>query len=379
MTEIADRTTPDPATAGAVLTIDLAALRGNYRAMASLAPGATCAAVVKGDAYGTGTGPAARTLADAGCEVFFVALVAEALDVRRMLPEATVYVLNGLPPGSAGIFAGNNLRPVLGSMADVSEWAEFCQSQGTALPAALHVDTGINRLGLEAGDIDRVVASPGILGAFEPCLIMSHLACADQPDHPMNSAQNQRFAAIRAKFPGIAGSLSNSAGIINGAAYHHDLVRPGIALYGGRAVAGRPNPSRPVVHLAGRITQVRTVEAGQTVGYGATWTAPRRSRIAIISAGYADGYFRLAGPDAQKSGAQVHVAGRLVPVVGRVSMDMITVDVTDVPAADLDRGQTVELLGHNIGVDDLAATASTIGYEVLTNLGSRYARVYSGA
>lgn len=379
MTEFTDRTIPEPATAGAVLTIDLAALKENYRTLAALAPGAVCAAAVKGDAYGTGTGRAARALADAGCGVFFAALVAEALDVRHALPDAIVYVLNGLPPGSSGIFADNQLRPVLGSMTDIAAWAEFCQSHGTALPAAIHVDTGINRLGLEAGDIDRLVASPGMLGAFEPCLIMSHLACADQPDHPMNSAQNERFAAIRAKFPGISGSLANSAGIINGPAYHHDLVRPGIALYGGRAVAGRPNPSQPVVHLAGRIIQIRTVEAGQTVGYGATWTAPRRSRIAVVSAGYADGYFRLAGPAAQKTGAQVHIAGRLAPVVGRVSMDMITVDVTDIPPADLDGIQSVELLGHNIGVDDLAATASTIGYEVLTNLGSRYARVYSGA
>jgi alanine racemase len=379
MTGSANRTIPEPATAGAVLTIDLAALRDNYLTMKALAPDAVCTAVVKGDAYGIGTVPAVKALADAGCEVFFVALVAEALDVRRAVPGATIYVLNGLPPGTAEAFALNRLRPVLGSTAEIEEWTACCGSRATALPAAIHVDTGINRLGLETGEIDRIVASPSMLGDFVPSLIMSHLACGDEPDHPMNAQQNARFAQICERFPGIPASLANSAGVINGSAFHHDLVRPGIALYGGRAVAGLANPARPVVHLAGRVMQVRTVEPGQTVGYGATWTARRRSRIAVVSVGYADGYMRLVGASEGKAGARVHLAGSFAPVVGRVSMDMITVDITDVPAPGVRRGDTVELLGRNVGVDDLAAMAGTIGYEVLTNLGSRYARVYSGA
>ena len=379
MTGSANRTIPEPATAGAVLTIDLAALRDNYLTLKALAPDAACAAVVKGDAYGIGTVPAARALADAGCEVFFVALVAEALDVRRAVPGATIYVLNGLPPGTAEAFALNRLQPVLGSTAEIEEWAAYCRSRATALPAAIHVDTGINRLGLETGEVDRIVASPSMLGDFVPSLIMSHLACGDDPDHPMNAQQNARFAHVRERFPGIPASLANSAGVINGSAFHHDLVRPGIALYGGRAVVGLANPASPVVHLAGRVMQVRTVEPGRTVGYGATWTARRRSRIAVVSVGYADGYMRLVGASDGKAGARAHVAGSFAPVVGRVSMDMITVDITDIPAPGVRRGDTVELLGRNIGVDDLAAMAGTIGYEVLTNLGSRYARVYSGA
>lgn len=360
--------------AGAVLTVDLVALASNWRTLRDIAAGAECAAVVKADGYGTGLEPSGTALWQAGARTFFVAHPDEGRRLRAVLPEATIYVLNGLPPGAAPALADAVLRPVLGSLAEIEEWAGFCRGRAP-LPAALHVDTGMNRLGLAAGEAETLVERGDLLTAFSPALIMSHLACADMPDHPLNRLQLERFRQFRALFPGLPASLANSAGILAGPAYHFDLVRPGIALYGAESVERRP-PLAPVATLAARVIQVRDAQAGETVGYGATRSLAHDSRIAILSIGYADGYLRAAGSADWRQGASVAFSGRRAPLLGRVSMDLVAVDVTDIPRVE--RGEHAEMFGPTILVDEVARAAGTIGYELLTGLGSRYARHYVG-
>lgn len=360
--------------AGAVLTIDLGALARNYRTLAAMGAGAACAAVVKADAYGLGIEKAGPALAAAGCETFFVAHLSEARRLRAAVPRATIYVLNGLLATALGTYTELNLRPVLGSREDVEAFADFCHTLGRRLPAAVHVDTGMNRLGLDLAEA-ALLAEPGAAAlAFEPALIMSHLACADEPGHALTARQVDRFQQIRALFPGVPGSLANSAGCTLAPA-RHDLLRPGVALYGARFVADR-DPLLPVVRLDAPILQVRTVRAGEPVGYGAAWTAGRTSRIAVASVGYADGYIRQSGSTDRKTGAPVRVNGVLCQPAGRVSMDLVAIDVTD--AGPIKAGDTATLLGDGIGVDDVAEAAGTIGYEVLTSLGRRYHRRYVG-
>jgi alanine racemase len=312
-------------------------------------------------------------LANTGCKTFFVAHLDEARRTRAVADDAVIYVLNGLLPGSAPAYAQANLRPVIGSRAELEEWSAFRVGSGWGGAAALHFDTGMNRLGFsdhEAAEIAALIGKdPGI------ALVMSHFACSEE-DHPLNAVQIARFRAVRALFPGIAGSLSNCSGIFLSPSAHHDLVRPGVALYGANPLPGRPNPVRPVVSLHGRIVQTRDIPAGATVGYSATWTAQRPTRLAVVSVGYADGFLRGASASDVKAGAEAIVAGRRCPLAGRVSMDLLVVDVTDLEETQTSRGDLVTLLGEGIGVDDLAAHAGTIGYEVLTSLGRRYRRVY---
>jgi alanine racemase len=365
--------------AGGLLTIDLNAIAANWRELARRATPASCAAVVKADAYGCGIGPVAAALAKAGCETFFVAHLAEARSVRAVAPNGTIYVLNGLVPGTAQVFAAANLRPVLGTPDEVAEWQAFTRTSGWPGEAALHVDTGMNRLGLNFAEAESL---SGQSASQRPALalVMSHLACAERPDHPLNARQIAAFREIRALFPDVAGSLANSSGIFLSPDAHHDLVRPGVALYGANPTPGHINPMRPVVTLRGRIVQVRHVRAGETVGYGATWTAQRPAQIAVIAVGYADGLLRAAGGHDDKAGARAVVAGRPCPIVGAVSMDLLAIDVTDTGMEERGprRGDFATLIGDGIGVDDLAAHAGTIGYEILTSLGRRYARAYRG-
>lgn len=364
--------------APALLMIDLDALAANYRALAARAPSAECAAVVKADAYGIGADRAVPALAGAGCRTFFVATLDEARRARRCAPEAVVYALDGLFPDTASLYAEANVRPVLGSAEEIAEWADYCRSKGERLPAAIHIDTGMNRLGLRAEDAARLAEIPEILNAFAPALLMSHLACADDASNPMNGAQREAFDALRSSLPPMPASLANSAGIFLGEAFHHDMVRPGIALYGGRAASGAPNPMKPVVSLHARIAQLRTARAGESVGYAAARKLARETRIATVMAGYADGIFRRLGADDGESGLTAYIGEHAIPILGRVSMDMITLDVTDVPEAKARRGAFVELIGARTTVDDIAEQAGTIGYEVLTRLGSRYRRIYGG-
>jgi alanine racemase len=371
--------TPDPAGAGGLLTIDLGALVANWRLLAARAAPAECAAVVKADAYGIGLEPAVRALAGAGCRSFFVAQLSEAFRARAVAPDATIYVLNGLLPGTGPAYADAHLRPVLGSSPEAEEWSTLSRQRGGALAAAIHVDTGMNRLGLSPAEAETLAGS-GRLADFAPTLLMSHFVAAEEPENPMNGRQIAAFEAVRALFPGIPASLANSSGIFL-AATRFDLVRPGYALYGGNPTPGRPNPMRDVIRLEARILQTRTVEAGETAGYNAQWTAPERRRLATVAVGYADGVLRSSGATVAKieagvSGGEVIVGGIRCPIAGRISMDLLIVDVTTADQAQ--RGALVTLIGDGLTIDEVGRRAGTIGYEILTGLGRRFARRYVG-
>ena len=369
--------TADPTEAGGVLTIDLAAVESNWKRLAGLTVPVECAAVVKADGYGCGLEPVTRTLHRAGCRTFFVADVAEGRRARTVAPDATIYVLNGVMPGSAQAFAADHLRPVINSTTELAEWDAFVATKNWRGGAALHVDTGMNRLGITVEEAAAI--APRLQSENHGfTLVMSHLACAESPDHPMNARQLRLFRDIRMAYRGVASSLANSSGIFLGERAYCDLVRPGVALYGVNPTPGKANPMRRVVELKGRIIQVRTIDKGETVGYGAAFTAGRASRIAIIAVGYADGFLRSAGTARGKPAAEVIVAGKRCPLAGRVSMDVLAVDVTDVAEGAARRGDFATLIGDRVSVDDLAAGMGTIGYEVLTDLGRRYHRLYKG-
>jgi alanine racemase len=364
---------------GGLLHVDLAALKANYRQLAKAVQPAACGACIKSNAYGLGLRPVAAALWSAGCRTFFVALPAEGLALRAILPTAVIYVLDGLLPRLAATYHSHDLRPALSSLDEVKEWAAFSERHAVRARAALHLDTGLNRLGLSPGEVRHLAGERELLAAFEIALIITHLACADEPSHEMNERQRLAFDLMRASLPDAPASLSNTPGALNGQDFVYDLVRPGIGLYGGNPYAQRPNPMRPVVHLYAAILQVRDVKAGESVGYGATWTADRDSRIAIIAAGYGDGLPRALSSPARGGPAHAYLGGQFAPIVGRVSMDLLAIDVTDIPAAIARRGVRAELMGDHVTVDDMARWAGTIPYEILTSLGSRYSRLYSGA
>lgn len=361
---------------GGVLTIDLAAIQANWRALASRAAPAECAAVVKADAYGCGLDQVVTALAASGCKTFFVADLAEGRRVHAVVPDAIVYALNGVAAGSAAAFANSHVRPVISGLAELAEWDAFCASSGWRGGAALQFDTGMNRLGIS---VEEGVALASRLKTPDHgiTMVMSHFACADDPDHPLNEEQIQIFRELRVLFRGVTASLANSSGIFLGASAHCDLVRPGIALYGANPTPGQPNPMKPAIELKGRIAQVRNVPKGASVGYGAAWTAERPSRIAIVSVGYADGYMRAGGHADGRRGAEAIVAGQRCRLAGRVSMDLMALDVTDLPEHAAKRGDFATLIGGDITVDDLAAAMGTIGYEILTSLGRRFHRIWT--
>ncbi|GBD50046.1 alanine racemase [Methylopila sp. Yamaguchi] len=363
--------------AGGRLTIDLGALAANWSYLARLDPTSECAAVVKADAYGLGIAKAAPALARAGAKTFFVAHLSEARAVRDAVPNATIYVLNGLPPGASDAFAAIDARPVLGCVDEILEWAAFRAASGARGQAAVHVDTGMTRLGLDPDQArDLLPRLP-----FTPALLMSHLACADEPLRPETERQRALFAALRAQAPGVPASLANSAGTLlketDGGGLGFDLRRPGVALYGANPIDGRPAALRSVVRLEARVAQVREAPAGAVVGYGGAERLRRRTKLAIVSVGYADGVLRAGGSEDGSPGAAAAVGGVPCPYVGRISMDLIAIDVTDAPET-VARGGWVEILGDTIGVDALARACGTIGYEVLTGLGRRHDRRFMG-
>jgi alanine racemase len=365
-----------PPHATGVLIVSLGAIRRNYQALRARAPSSETAAVVKANAYGLGIGEVLPALEKAGCLTAFVATLSEAQKLRALSSGVTIYVLDGLLPGSAPLFAEIEARPVLSSLDEIVEWASFSEAGGKRFPAAIHVCTGMTRLGLSAGDMRKLAQRPDWLARFDLRLIMSHLACADEPAHTKNEAQRARFEALTALFPGVPRSLANSGGIFLGQGFHFDLTRPGIALYGGRPGASAANPAEPVLWLFGRIVQVRRAEASETVGYGAAQTLKRRTKIATVTAGYADGFFRGASAGDAREGPPGYIGERRLPLLGRVSMDLITYDATNVPDEAVCRGGWIELLGGRVTIDDFAGFAGTIGYEVLTSLGRRYHRAY---
>lgn len=357
---------PSPAGAQATLTIDRAALAANWRRLAARAAPGVCAAAIKADAYGVGIEIAAPALARAGCGVFFVAHLGEALRARAAAPEATVYLLHGPPADGLAAMREAGVRPVLATPAHLGAW----RAAGGG-PSALHVDTGMNRLGLSPREASAL--TPDDLAGLGVGLLMSHFVASEERDAAINDRQIAAFMALRARFPGLRASLANSSGLYLEQLPPLDLARPGYALYGGNPVPGAANPMRAVVRLDAPILQLRDIGPGQSVGYNAQWTARRASRIATIGVGYGDGYPRSAGGTDARPGAQALLRGVRVPLAGRVSMDLITLDVTDV--ADAAVGDPVTLLGEGIGVDELAGWAGTNGYEVLTRLGPRYRRI----
>lgn len=368
----------------AILHIDLDALVANWRRLSSMASQAECAAVVKADAYGTGAAEVGKALQKAGCRRFFVAHSEEALALRQALSDATIHILHGPTAGGEAELAAARLTPVLSTPGQIAAWSQLAKKLNRRLPAALHVDTGMNRLGLSEAEAYAVATDPTLLDGIDLAFVMSHLACSDEPDHPLNRRQAEAFAALRQRFPNLKGSLANSAGIFLGPEYHHDILRPGIALYGANPLDPSAGPRREasrmaeVVHLQGKILQVRSVDRGQTVGYGAGYIVEKPTQIATVAVGYADGFSRaLSGRgSAIIKGRQGHVR---VPIAGRVSMDLITLDVSALDASDCRPGTPVSLLGGGIDLDEQAALAGTIGYELLTQLGKRYRRIYKSA
>jgi alanine racemase len=365
------------ALATGVLTIDLDAVVANWRKLEKTAVPAECAGVIKANAYGCGLDPVARALAGAGCKTFFVASLDEARAARAAAPSASIYVLNGFFQNCGDAYAKIDARPVIGDLKELAEWDVFCRRSGWAGGAAIHIDTGMNRLGLTLAEAQGII--PRIdAGEHGITLVMSHLACAEALNNPLNARQLATFREIASLFSGVPASLSNSSGVFLGAQFQFDMVRPGAALYGINPTPEADNPMQPVVDLKARIVQIRNVDKGETVGYGGTWTARRPTRLAIVSAGYADGYFRAASASDGTRGAEVVIAGKRCPIAGRVSMDLIAVDVTDLEKNAARRGHMATLIGEGITVDELAHHFGTIGYEVLTSLGPRYARIYKG-
>ena len=365
------------ATATGVLTIDLDAIVANWRKLEKTAVPAECAGVVKADAYGCGAVEVSKALAGAGCKTFFVATLDEARIVRTALPQATIYALDGFFQNTGDIYAQIDCKPVIGDLNELAEWDVFCRRSGWNGGAAIHIDTGMNRLGLTVAEAQGII--PRInAGDHGITLVMSHLVSAELVNNQTNAKQLTAFREIASHFSNVQASLSNSSGIYLGAQFQFDMVRPGAALYGVNPTPEADNPMQGVVELKARIIQIRNVERGETVGYGGTWTARRPTKLAIVAAGYADGYFRAASANDGTRGAEVIVAGKRCPVAGRISMDLIAVDITDLPANAARRGHMVTLIGEGITVDELAHHFGTIGYEVLTSLGRRYARIYKG-
>ena len=358
--------------AGAVLTVDLAAIVANWRALCARHPSGPVAGVVKADAYGLGAAAVAPALAAAGCRQFFVATAVEAVALRPLLPDAFLAVLNGVMPGTEDAFLAHGLVPVLGSLAEIDAWSARANGLGRRLPAILHVDTGMARLGLAPAELDALAHTPSRLGGIDLRYVLSHLVASEAPGEAINAAQARRFAAACAALPPAPRSLANSSGILLGAAFGSDLARPGAALYGINPTPGRPNPMRPAVRLTARVLAVRDLPAGGTVGYNATWTAERPSRIATVAIGYADGWQR-----AQSNRGAAVFDGRPLALVGRVSMDLTTFDATDHPGVT--PGSWLDLIGPARPVDAVAEAAGTNGYEVLTSLGPRIRRRYRPA
>lgn len=362
---------------GGRLTIDLDALQANYTHLAWMARPAKCAAVVKADAYGLAAHIIGPALERAGCKTFFVALAHEALRLRHVCPDATIYVFDGVYENSVDALIQTNITPVLNSLDQIELWARL----GERKPCAVQIDTGMNRFGLtvdEAAIFSSIHRAQNLVNLK---LILSHLACGSDPNHRMNAEQLKKFQHVRSLFPDIESSLANSAGTLMGGDFLCDWVRPGIAIYGGEAISTMANPMKPVVTLHARIGQIRHAKKGESVSYGASHVLTRDTKIATVIVGYADGYPRSGSGSGiplranGSAGAAGYIDGYRVPLLGRVTMDICMFDVTDVPDDVLAKGW-VELIGKNITLDEAAKAAGTVGYELLTSLGSRYERSY---
>ena len=358
------------AIAGAVLRIDLDAIAENWRILRDRTAPGECGGVVKANAYGLGIDRVAPALYEAGCRSFFVAQIGEGIELRAILPDARIVVLNGLMPDTAPVFLEHRLIPALNSLDQVSKWARLGRMRG-GLEGFVHIDTGMSRLGLDEGEARTLVSETDRLDGIAPVWLMTHLACADEPGHPTTAMQGEAFAALAAALPVCRTCFANSSGIFLGEKFSSDLARPGVALYGANPTPGEPNPMKQVVELSAKILQIRQIDTPRPVGYGSRFHAQAGTVLATAAVGYADGYLRsLSGK------AVGFIDGVEAPLAGRVSMDTIIFDVTEIPPENRVIGAGIELIGPNQPIDDVAARAGTIPYEILTSLGDRYARVY---
>ncbi|MDB2414856.1 alanine racemase [Rickettsiales bacterium] len=354
------------------LTIHLDRISSNYSILSNISKAKSeCAAAVKANAYGLGIKEVSLALKKSGCNKFFVATLDEAIELREILPEVDIYVLNGIGNKQNDIFGNYKLIPVLNSKEQINQWADYTKSICENLPSIIHVDTGINRLGISYKEFNQVIQQIDINKSLNVKYIMSHLACADDPNHELNKLQLERVNKISHLFPDIKISLANSCGIFLGNDYHFDLLRPGISLYGGNPTPGYENPMEQVISLKSNILQIRKIDSSDRLGYGATANLPKGGLVAVIAIGYADGYQRSLS-----NKGKCFIDGKIVPILGRVSMDMSIIDVSSLPENSLYQGKEVEIIGDNITIDDIASDAGTISYEILTQLGSRFRRVY---
>ncbi|MGO4557093.1 alanine racemase [Rhizobiales bacterium 3FA27D7] len=363
---------PDEAAAGAILTIDLSAIRENYRRLKARLDGVACAGVVKADGYGLGAVEVAKALRKEDCDTFFVAHLWEGIVLRAGLgSEPTIFVLHGLLPGSEEEALDAALIPVINSSGQLAAWRKLAQRKGLTLLAAVQVDSGMSRLGMAPVEVEALAADPSRFDGIDVRLVMSHLACADEPERDANEAERLEFERLRKMLPPAPVSFANSSGIFLGKPYHHDLARPGAALYGINPTPGHKNPMLPVVTLEAKVIQTRQIDAGTGVGYGHTFHATGPLAMATIALGYADGWHR-------RTSAAAFFDGVELPFIGRVSMDSIILDISALPDGRLKEGDLVELIGPSHPLDTVADIAGTIGYEVLTSLGHRFHRRYIG-
>lgn len=359
------------ATTGAIAEINLSALCDNYRLLCAQGK-AVSAAVVKADAYGLGAKDIAKALYKAGCRHFFTASIAEAVALRHALKDATIGVFYGVASDEDVKAAiAHDLIPCLNERGQIARWQDAAKSHERGLPAILHFDTGMSRLGLSHAEAVTLSNDATLLEGIIPHMLMSHLACADTHEHPLNKQQRERFAAICELFPDVHASLANSSGVFLGEDYHFDMIRPGAALYGINPHAEAENPMHTVVTLRSPVLQVRELTQSETVGYGATYNAPKGSRLAAVAGGYADGLIRAMGNE-----AQAWVNGHKVAIAGIVSMDVTVLDISALPQNAVQVGDWVEFVGAHMPVDTIAAKAGTIGYELFTSIGSRVQRKY---
>ncbi|PJB72263.1 MAG: alanine racemase [Alphaproteobacteria bacterium CG_4_9_14_3_um_filter_47_13] len=361
--------------ASAWLRIDLGALAANYNIFKTLAlPGCKVAGVIKADGYGLGVDQVFAALETQSCPFYFLATLDEALHIRR-LTKKPVAVLGGLYKGAEDIYCHENILPVLNSLEDISNWQKKASTLGIKLPALLHFDTGMNRLGLDAQEAQTLCRDPARISGLDILYLISHFSCADEKNHPATKVQYDKFVKISSFFPAVKKSLANSSGSFRAKEYHFDLLRPGMALYGLNPVPEQENPMKPVVRLDTRILQIRSVIKNETVGYGETYRFDKNTRLATVALGYADGFLRSLGNSTNDRKAVLYYNGIACPVVGRVSMDAVTLDIGHLDPCPV-AGETMEVIGAHQTADDLATAAGTIGYEILTSLGSRYFREY---
>lgn len=360
-----------PETASAILSIDLNAFESNFRMVQSLAPTSEVAGVIKANGYGLGMKEVFQALKKWSCQTFFISTLEEGLALRALDSTCEIMTLNGLFHNAEYEHIAQKITPVIGSVDTLERWAACAKELGQPLPAVLHFDTGMNRLGFDSAETRGVLSKvEEIHEALDIRYVMSHFACADEAGHGLNAQQTARFESIAAHFPDTPKSLCNSSGIFRYPDHHYDLVRPGYCLYGGNPTPEAPNPMSPVVHLKTRVLQLRTAAKGETTGYGASRAFDHDTLLATVSLGYADGFLRSGS-----NTAKLYWQGQPCPVVGRISMDLVTVDLSSLTTPPVP-GDWLEVLGENQSVDTLALACGTIGYEILTSLGERYTRDY---